>query len=133
MKDFNVEFDNWTKITIAKTEKIIAEAAGILFERIIKDTPVDTGYLRGNWQTSIGSPITDQIDRLDPGASIAAHEARTVAANFKNGQPLYMANNADYAGIIEYGSWSQQAPYGMMRVNILGFQSILDEVSRRNK
>ena len=42
-----------------------------LFGSVIKDTPVDTGRARGNWQTTIGTPANGQTDRKGEGAALA--------------------------------------------------------------
>lgn len=69
-----------------------------LFNSVIRDTRVDTGRLRGNWQTSTGSPETGTTERLDPSGQQAQDEvARTVKADTVD----YITNNLPYAEVFE--------------------------------
>jgi hypothetical protein len=77
------------------------------------------GTLRGNWQPSIGQPVTTQIDRIDKtGAKVTADIARE-GQRLNIGSVFYMANNLPYAARIEFDSWSTQASGGMMRIEVL--------------
>lgn len=91
-----------------------------LFSRVIADTRVDTGRLRGNWQTSTGTPETGTTDRLDPNGQLATKEAeQTVTAD----QVDYFTNNLPYAEV-----WEQED--GMIARNMERIQRIVGEVAR---
>lgn len=94
------------------------------FSGTVRDTPVDTGRARGNWQTAVGVPIDGEISRDDPSgaAAIAEIEARTPAGA---GQETFMVNNLPYIIELENGS-SKQAPSGMVRRNLARVQRIVD-------
>ena len=47
-----------------------------LFGSVIKDTPVDTGRARGNWQTTIGTPANGQTDRKGEGPALERSDRR---------------------------------------------------------
>lgn len=83
---------------------------------VIKDTPVDTGRARANWQASIDAPKTGSLDETDKqgDVTIAKAIASTTAAP---GRVFYLVNNLPYAVPLEYGS-SAQSPGGMVRVNL---------------
>jgi len=89
------------------------------------------GRFRGNWQFSIDSPATDELDRIDPSGSetIAALLSQVQALTI--GQTAYIVNNLPYAIPLEYGH-STQAPAGMVRVTLANFQRIVDEAIRNN-
>ena len=98
-----------------------------LFGSVIKMTPVDTGRAKGNWQCTIGSPATSEIERDDGSkkdslSSSKAYEevAKTVP---RSGNVVWLANNVPYIRSLEYGS-SQQALSGMVRVSLERFGSI---------
>jgi len=114
-----------------------------LFTSIIKDTPVDKGRLRGNWQTTRNTPAatkTSSVQKDETGqATSQAHSVVTKPDLY------YLTNNMPYAETAEYGTWgtgagathkttrdgfSIQAPYGMVRKNIKRLQSILRRESR---
>lgn len=102
-----------------------------LFGSVIKDTPVDTGRAKGNWQTTIGAPASGTVDRL--GESEAIAEVSQQTASFGTGKVIYLSNNLPYIYRLEYDGWSQQAPGGMLRKNIARIQSIVAKAARDNK
>ena len=59
-----------------------------LFGSVIKDTPVDTGRARGNWQTSLGSPKDGEINRDGDGPALA--EVASESAKFGMGKVIYL-------------------------------------------
>jgi len=91
-----ISIGEWAK----KSRLSLDEAArGIkisLFSGVIRDTRVDTGRLRGNWQTTTGSGATGIIDRMDTSGSAATTEVQaTVGADTVD----YITNNLPYARI----------------------------------
>lgn len=102
-----------------------------LFGSVIKDTPVDTGRAKGNWQTTIGAPASGTVDRL--GESEAIAEVSQQTASFGAGKVIYLSNNLPYIYRLEYDGWSQQAPGGMLRKNIARIQQIVAKAARDNK
>lgn len=84
------------------------------------------GRFRGNWQTSVGEPITATIERIDP--SGAASTADVIAHMGGAGKVTYMTNNLPYAERLEYEGWSKQAPAGMVRVSMARIDSIVSEL-----
>ena len=98
-----------------------------LFGSVIKMTPVNTGRAKGNWQCTVGTAASSEIDRDDGSKrdslrSSKAYEevVRTVPPT---GNVVWLANNVPYIRSLEYGS-SQQAPSGMVRVSLERFGSI---------
>ena len=64
-----------------------------LFNGVIRDTRVDTGRMRGNWQTSVGVEAAGEIERLDPtGVNAMADVSATVTPDGVD----YLANNLPY-------------------------------------
>ena len=101
-----------------------------LFGSTIKDTPVDTGRARGNWQTSMDSPATGETDRKSEQAALA--EVSQEAASFGAGKVIYLSNGLPYIMRLEYG-WSKQQPGGMVRRNVARIQSIVRKAVAENK
>ena len=83
--------------TVARNIKVT------LFTGVIMDTRVDTGRLRGNWQTSTGAPKYTEIDRIDknvkgaPGGEAYNEAVKNVTAFGTD----YMTNNLPYASVWE--------------------------------
>ena len=88
-----------------------------LMSRIIKETPVDEGRAKGNWQITIGSPAGGELDRKDKNGSAAINDGVATINRFQFGDSVYMSNNLPYIMRLEMGS-SEQAPEGMVRRNI---------------
>lgn len=121
---FSGDMDRATQRIIDAHNKIARAATIDLFSGTVKDTPVDTGRARGNWQTSTGSPVQGEIARDDKGGSAAIAE---ILANTPSGagQETFLSNSLPYIEELEYGS-SQQAPNGMMRRNLARVQRIVN-------
>jgi hypothetical protein len=115
---------DWQKVS-AKLDKVISQGIrATVFEvgsAIIRQTPVDTGRARGNWQASVGSPIGSETSNTSEGAAIAKVNS---AANASIGDIFYLTNNLPYIRRLEYG-YSDQAPDGMVRRNMQQFNRLL--------
>ena len=97
-------------------ERIRAATIGI-FKGIRKDTPVDTGRARGNWQCTIGAPFVGE-DANGSDEQIL----RTIPR--RAGSVVYLTNNVQYIQPLEYGH-STKAPNGMVRINVARFEGLL--------
>ena len=85
--------------TMGKSLDQVARGVKIkLFNGVIRDTRVDTGRLRGNWQTTTGRPAVGEIDRLDPAGTKASEEA---AGTVKGDTIDWLTNNLPYAATWE--------------------------------
>lgn len=92
-----------------------------LFNGVINDTRVDTGRLKGNWQTSIGQPERGTIERLDPSGTQATAE---VESTVESGAVNYLTNNLPYAEV-----WEQRD--GMVARNAARIERTVSEEVRR--
>ncbi|MEH6565561.1 MAG: HK97 gp10 family phage protein [Halopseudomonas sp.] len=121
---FSGDIGKFARDTQEAHDKITRAATLELFSSVVKATPVDSGRARGNWQTSVGTPIEGEIERLDQGgtAAIAEVQAKTPPGA---GQETFMTNNLPYIDSLENGS-SQQAPAGMVRRNVARVQRIVN-------
>lgn len=106
-----------------KVDKVRRASVLELFKLVIYATPVDTGRLRGNWQTTINTPAGSTREVMDPsgGASLAE-----VMANMGGLlDVVWFTNNLPYVERIEYDGWSRQAPEGMVRKHVAQWQRIV--------
>jgi len=94
-------------------------------------TPIDTGWASANWIPYIGSPSRATAgERPKQGtASRADQEAGSsrVAAGYKRGQTITIANNVPYIVTLNEGS-SAQAPSGFVQKAI--FKSVKETATR---
>lgn len=112
-----------------ESDKVVRTATLELFSGIIKSTPVDTGRARGNWQTSVGQPQGGTLERTGMEAALTEVQA-TVPEGA--GQVVYLSNNLPYIERLENG-WSQQAPIGMVRINVDRVRQMLATLAARNR
>lgn len=78
--------------------------------RLVLETPVDTGEARINWIVSEGSPNSTHLD-LGGNTQSALSAARVEIDQAKAYTYLYIQNNAPHIERLNEG-WSQQAPSG---------------------
>ena len=143
---FSADIETFAKKTGSSVDETLRATALELFGSVIKDNPVDTGRAKGNWQTSIGSPASGEVDRLGDSAALA--EMRSVTAQFSAGKTIYLTNNLPYIWKLEYGGYgtgpgatektngtgfSIQAPAGMVRKNVARIQQIVAKEAKANK
>ena len=131
---FAADLERFANKAEASATQVYRKVAYELFRRVILRTPVDTGRLRGNWQTTLGAPAFGELDREDNsapanqagiGQSSAADDSLTTTLTADITDPLYLTNNLPYAQVIERGS-SDQAPAGMVRVSITEFAGLVE-------
>jgi hypothetical protein len=69
-------------------------------------TPVDTGRLRGNWQTTISAPAEGEIDAIDKsgGPTIANGAAVIAGAKSRPFEPIWLHDGLDYAVFVNDGT-----------------------------
>ena len=99
---------------MATSEAKIKKAFIGLSTDVIMDTPVLSGRLRNNWFTSVNKGSSETTESTS-NQSIN----RVKAVTFKLGDTLYLTNNLPYGPRIEFMGWSNKAPQGMVRRNII--------------
>jgi len=115
--------------TTARADETVRAVTLELFSEVIQRTPVDTGRLKGNWQTTVGAPANGVTDRLDTSGDLAIAEAKGGIGGL--GTITYLSNNLPYAYRIEYEGWSHtKAPAGMVRVSMARIEQIVREFVR---
>lgn len=96
---------------------------------VIRLSPVDTGRFRGNWQFTVDAPASASLDNLDPDGHETIAKLAADVQHLSYGQTAYLVNNLIYAIALEYGH-SGQAPAGMVRITLAGFQQMVDQAVR---
>jgi hypothetical protein len=129
---FEADISKWATGAKASVERTRRAVVLKLFGSVIRDTPVLTGRLRGNWQTSVESPLTGQLPVRSGAAALA--EVQVAAKAVTGDQAVYLRNNLPYAHRIEYDGWSKRkAPEGMVRRNIARIRRLIGEAIREGK
>lgn len=98
-------------------EKDIKEIAGTIFRAAVKLSPVYSGAFRASWRISLNEPREDVTKGRGPESPIRGASFRW-PGGFKLGDLVIISNNLPYAELIEYAGWSNQAPYGVLRLAV---------------
>jgi hypothetical protein len=131
-KLFFASIKRWHEKTQATLLAIARQSAFELAERVVVATPVDTGFLRGSWQPSIGGPA-----KFGGGAFVIA----AVVQQIKLGDVFMLRNNAAYAMRIEFGfvgtdklgrHYNQKGRY-MVTDNCAKWKTIVADIARQLK
>lgn len=126
MSKFTLDIQAFVAKAKKNPETVMRSVSLKLFSAIIKASPVDTGRFRGNWQTTGVTPATGLIAGVDPTGNKAVNSAATFITNAPGWDTFTLTNNLPYAERLEYG-WSKQAPTGIVRVNVVRFQQLINE------
>jgi hypothetical protein len=139
---FEKAFEKAVDKALHKADEIVKESVVTTLTNIVDDTPygkpilwkdypdIDPTYtpgtLKANWNTSVGTLDSSfSSAKKDNSGSSSIARAKNTVEGWNTNKPLYFSNNTPYAYMIEYESHSTQAPRGMMRLNVLSFNTIL--------
>lgn len=129
-------------MTRKHVEGIIKESAVELFRRIVLATPVGkpslwkSGYapkgyrpgrLRGNWQLSINTPKSDQLEQEDDTGTSTISSQKSEVNPYKITDTIYICNNMPYAEAIEMGHSTQVSANAMVRNNLIKFNEVVEK------
>lgn len=114
---FSSDIHKWAIKTERRTEEVTRAVKISLFSGVIRDTRVETGRLRGNWQTSTGAPKFTTTMRRDRTGLMAINEAMQNITAYGTD---YMTNNLPYAEV-----WEERD--GMIKKNIARIERNLRE------
>lgn len=126
-QQFRAQLGAWAQQTQANLDALVRQSTQELAARVVQATPVDTGFLRGSWQPSIGEPKVAQ-GTFDKAGAIAMGMVGVAAAGMKAGDYFYMLNNASYAEHVEYGT-SKMAGRHFVGNTVLAWAQIVDETA----
>ena len=130
MSGFTLDIKNFVEKAKKNPETVARQVSFRLFSAVIKASPVDTGRFRMNWQTAGAVAPSGVIDGTDKGGAAAIGDAASYIFAASDWNEFTLTNNLPYAERLEYG-WSNQAPSGMVRVNVARFNTLLEEEARK--
>ena len=135
---FALDVSKFVEKTKRNNETVMRSVAFKLFSAIIKASPVDTGRFRMNWQAAGATPRSGLVAGEDKTGASAIASAETFITNTQAWAEFTLANNLPYANVIEFGGYpgsgpntvggfSKQAPQGVVRINVVRFQQLIDQ------
>jgi len=89
-----------------------------LFNLIVSRTPVYTGTLRYNWVATYDRVRYSYTEGHDPNAPLPPAMFNLEYDPKDPFRKISISNYTPYVQRIEFGSWSQAAPYGMVRISM---------------
>jgi len=102
-------------------EEGVRDIAGQIFRAAVKFSPVYSGAFRASWRIAFNEPREDVTNGRGPENPIRGAAFRW-PSGFRLGDIVIISNNQPYAELIEYAGWSNQAPYGVLRLAIASVQ-----------
>lgn len=111
-------------------ERIIKGTVIALYGDIIRFSPVKLGRFRANWFLSGKNPSTKETEDTDKLGQRTINEVTNQILSSRQFDVFTLTNNLPYSEKIEMGS-SKFAPQGVVRVNVLRFDSLLEEQARK--
>lgn len=73
--------------------------------RVVRDvvlgTRVDTGRMRGNWQTTVQQPATGEVDRLDQSGAATLSEGTSTVVSSSGDEMIWLHNGVPYVFVWE--------------------------------
>lgn len=100
-------------LTIDTNDKV----RGVIFQtlgNIQRGTPVDSGRARNNWFVSFGAPSSKVTDSVTGNELLIGDLPKFII-----GMKVFFTNNLGYIERLEYDGWSQQAPVGWVRSELV--------------
>jgi hypothetical protein len=122
MTSFKIQFDAKVTDTFNQANAIFALGVDELFNQVITDTPVDTGFARASWWKSVNNVGTH------PSPPVEVEKGQSVAQSPQLGSQLnkitltdkaFLSTSCVYMKRLEFYGHSNQRPRGWIRV-ILG-------------
>lgn len=106
-------------------DKLTKRVAGEVLQKVITQSPVDSGAFRGNWRTKVDSvDSTVNADDKDKSGQGAINQGLAVIASGAGvGKTVFVANSLPYAVRLNSGH-SEQAPANFVELSV---QSVVNK------
>ena len=140
-EEFLKKFKENQQLVLNACKKTIDATVLDMYKKIIDRTPVGNpalwhppywpkgytpGQLKSSWQISFNGIQRATTGRFASSSQTLAGGGVSLKVDSGNKNVVVISNPQPYAARIEYGSWSSQAPAGMMRITVAEFVSIND-------
>lgn len=137
---FLKQFEKNQQLTLDACAKTIEATLQDMYIKIIDRTPVGNpslwnppkwpvgytpGQLKSSWQISYNGVQRATTGKFASTSQTLGGHGISLKVNKNNKNYAVISNPQPYAERIEYGSWSTQAPQGMMRVTVAEYTDIL--------
>jgi hypothetical protein len=101
---YEAAINEWERLAIEQLQAVFRASVRDLVYSTVVNTPVHTGFLRGNWQPGLNGPPPPKPDATkDPAGARAIATAAATIKGLKLGDVFYFSNGARYARRVNYG------------------------------
>lgn len=105
---FSASVDKWVGETKERASAVFRGSAQELFERVVKATPVDTGYLRASYQVVVNGSLPP-ANKTGEGTAPTPPVIAATIANLQIGDNVSLGYTAVYARRLHYGFTGQDS------------------------
>jgi len=144
-EDFSKAVNDFALKVDQENEQIIKGTVISLYGDIIKASPVDTGRFRANWFLDGMTPSVKVTTSTDKGGEATTQKMQTGVLNATDFSVFTLTNNLPYSEAIEFGRYpspsetgdktangfSKQAPAGVVRINTVRFETLLNNEAKK--
>lgn len=128
---FKASIKKWAKQFPEHVDALSRQVCQEMALKVVEATPVDTGFLRGSWQPSIGEPASVKGE-LDPTGAMAAGKVGLIISGIQAGDQFFMTNNAAYGPFVEYGT-SVMAGRFFVTATVKQWKQVVDKTVKELK
>lgn len=138
MGSFTLDLRKAEDAIVGDVVDFIRQSVFEIYKGVTLKSPVDTGRFKGNWNISVGTPVFND----DPNATSTPYKED--AQNVTDGsltnyllqidgtKPVYITNGLPYAARLETGTWSKQAPQGMVDITLTEYKAFIAKAIGRS-
>lgn len=137
---FASDIEKFVKKTGANADKVVREVVLDIGKSLVMKTPVGDpkywkskppkgyagGHARANWQHSVGSRVTEEIDCIDKSGQKSINRIQQSIPQSAAGLVHYVQNSVPYIKRLEEGH-SRQAPQGMVALTEIEFKDYMSK------
>lgn len=132
MKSIQAQLQAIAKRANGDIEKVASASMLRLGNRIVLQSPVDTGRFKNNWMSAWQAIDRSSNRGGNTSGSDSLGQLKDKVSSVDLGKEFFFTNTVPYAMKLEYGH-SAQAPDGIVRVNALHWEQIVtSEVKKRS-
>lgn len=124
------DLKKFAELSMTKAEKVVQASLLTAGGRMIKDSPVRDGFFRNSWMSAWGAIDDATRGARTSGADSTGDLTHTLDAS-ELGAQFYFTNSMPYASKLEYDGHSAQAPNGVVRINLLDWDQIVEKNIKR--
>lgn len=141
MPNFALDVAAFAKSFDDGAEQAIRGTSIKLFSSFVDSSPVKEGRFRGNWFATGQQPSTKVTFNTDKSGNNTKNKIESAVNSIQDWSTFTATNNLIYGPLIEFGGYndgpnttggfSKQAPQGVLRINIMRFNGLLEAEAAR--